>query len=893
MSQDAVVTAGPPSVGVPAGEARINFAAHEVRTNAQGARQDFEEMIGQLVHAVRPGVVRMVAANPGDWGIDVFVGDLGGVVTVWQSKYFVPEVAGKAHQAQIRESFNSAVKNAAREGFTLTQWILCVPSSMDGPMTKWWDTWKRKKEREFGVVIDLWDETELRSLLISPDAEAVRRHYYEPAQPTRPQTAVVGLDHKDTGRLGKAPDARRIRPRSELFVGRATELERLEAALAGSGRVVVAAVFGLGGVGKSTLAAQFAELHSDRFEMAWWVTADSPAAINNGLADLAAALEPNTAAAPLQQRVEVGLRWLSTHQDWLLVLDNLTTPADADALLSRVRTGTIVITSRRGTGWRGIPTVPLDVLRPAEAKQLLTWTVHVDWPDADLDGADRLCEELGWLPLAVHQAGSYIAQTRITPAAYLKLLDRYPARMFTATGEGGDAQRTMARVWHVTLDRLTNTPLAGRLLKKLAWYASEAIPRRLLHDAAEDEPDVLHALGRLAAYSMITLTSETVSVHRLVQAVTRTPETDDPHRQPDDIAAALRTATISLARIARNYDPRLPASWPHYRAILAHVQALLDRAAAETDTDDTCLLLHALGSYLHDQGADLIALEYLTRDLHSTYRLHGPDHPDTLAARDNLAGVHMSARDRDQAIELFEANLADRKRILGFGHPHTLTTRDNLAQAYRLAGDLERALPLFETNLADRERILGLDHPDTLTSRNNVAAVYESVGNFDQAVSLLEKNLADSERVLGSNHPNTLAFRNNLAHAYRSLGDFERAAGLSETTLATCERIMGCDHPHTLAARHTLAGTYTSVDDLVRAIPLLEANVASSERALGTSHPYTLETRNELATAYWSVGDPRAVPLLETTLADCERVLGAEHPMTQDVLANLKVTRNK
>ncbi|MFC0109595.1 hypothetical protein [Kibdelosporangium aridum] len=107
-------------------------------------------MIGQLVHAVRPGVARMVAANPGGWGIDVFVGNLGGVVTVWQSKYFMPEVAGKTHQAQIRESFDSAVTNAAKEGFALTQWILCVPSSMDGPMTKWWDTWKRKKEREFG-----------------------------------------------------------------------------------------------------------------------------------------------------------------------------------------------------------------------------------------------------------------------------------------------------------------------------------------------------------------------------------------------------------------------------------------------------------------------------------------------------------------------------------------------------------------------------------------------------------------------------------------------------------------------------------------------------------------------------------------------------------------------
>jgi len=99
-------------------------------------------MISQLVQAVWPGVTRMVAANPGDWGIDVFAGDLGGLVTVWQSKYFMPEVT-KAHQSQIRESFKSATENAAKLGFTLTRWILCVPASMDGLTTKWWDGWEK------------------------------------------------------------------------------------------------------------------------------------------------------------------------------------------------------------------------------------------------------------------------------------------------------------------------------------------------------------------------------------------------------------------------------------------------------------------------------------------------------------------------------------------------------------------------------------------------------------------------------------------------------------------------------------------------------------------------------------------------------------------------------
>ncbi|HEX6346815.1 hypothetical protein [Umezawaea sp.] len=150
------------------------------------------------------------------------------------------------------------------------------------------------------------------------------------------------------------------------------ELARLDAAVAGSGgRAVVVAVHGLGGMGKSTLAARFAELHADRFSPVWWVTADSLAAVEAGVADLAVAMAPQAAALSVEQRVELGVRWLAGHDGWLLVLDNLSTPADAVGVLERVRTGTVVVTSRKASGWRGVPTVALDVLSANEAADLV------------------------------------------------------------------------------------------------------------------------------------------------------------------------------------------------------------------------------------------------------------------------------------------------------------------------------------------------------------------------------------------------------------------------------------------------------------------------------------------------------------------------------------------
>ncbi|ONI91716.1 hypothetical protein ALI22I_07555 [Saccharothrix sp. ALI-22-I] len=682
----------------------------------------------------------------------------------------------------------------------------------------------------------------------------------------------------------------RVPVSSGVFVGRGGELARLEAALAGSGRAVVVAVHGLGGVGKSTLAARFAELHAGRFAPVWWVTADSPAAIDTGLAELAVALVPELAGVPLERRTESAVRWLAARDGWLLVLDNLTAPADAAGLLARVRTGTVLITSRRGGGWGGVAEpVPLDVLPAEQAVDLLTRIVRAEWPEADLTGADRVCAEVGWLPLAVEQAGAYLAQTRITPVAYLELLRRYPARMFTATAEGGDAQRTMARIWHVTLDRLADTPLAGRVLRHLAWYAPDAIPRTLVAGAF-DEPELSEALGRLAAYSMITLTGDTVGVHRLVQAVTRTPDPADPHRQPTGIAHARDTTTATLAATLAESHPRWPADWPVFQTVLPHARALLDHTLPDTDTEPLCHLANRLGLYLDGQGDTTTAIALHTRATHSRQRLHGPGHPETLASRNNLAHAYRAAGDLGRAIPLLEATLADAERVLGPDHPDTLTSRNNLAGAYRAVGDLGRAIPLFEATLVDRQRVLGPDHPDTLTSRNNLADAYRAAGDLGRAIPLFEAMLADAERVLGADHPTTLTSLNNLAYTYQEAGDLGRAIPLHEATLADTERVLGPDHPDTLASRNNLAGAYRAAGDLGRAIPLYEATLADAERVLGPDHPDTLTSRHNLAYAYQSVGDlGRAIPLLEATLVDRQRVLGPDHPTTLTSLNNLAI----
>lgn len=169
----------------------ISFRIHEVRTGSvDGARADFEQMMTQLVAAVLPGV-RSITANPGDWGIDAFVGSLAGSsVAIWQAKYFIDGV-DDSQKKQVRESFASAVKAAADNGYTLDSWVLCIPASMDAPTTKWWDGWKSRQSKT-KVTIELWDATALIKRLNAADGRAVRAAYYHlgPA-PGRPLDVAV------------------------------------------------------------------------------------------------------------------------------------------------------------------------------------------------------------------------------------------------------------------------------------------------------------------------------------------------------------------------------------------------------------------------------------------------------------------------------------------------------------------------------------------------------------------------------------------------------------------------------------------------------------------------------------------------------------------------------
>ncbi|MFF1747595.1 FxSxx-COOH system tetratricopeptide repeat protein [Streptomyces mirabilis] len=690
-------------------------------------------------------------------------------------------------------------------------------------------------------------------------------------------------------------------------------------------------VTGLGGIGKTTLASEYAWLHH-RNALVWWVNAASPDEIETSLTRLTDRLVPgHLVAAGRTAQVSWAMQWLTWHSDWLLVYDNVDDPSHLIPYTGALDRGYHLATSRRATGWAdNTPILRLDLLRPDDATLLLRSLVCEGTTPTPRQEADlgALTSDLGNLPLALQQAGAYLAQNRgITVQAYRRRLES----KLDMKAHGNSAERTIARTYDVTLDALEDVnPLAVEVLHTAAWLAPDEIPHTLLTPPGADPHDTAEAIGTLAAYSMLTDTGTHVSVHRLVQTVLRTSHTTSGGVQPppcppgrlraekavlhhltppphqDSVPAAQWDAVIPhLVALAATTPPghfngtlatayNIAACLLNLRGHDARTIPLLEATVAQQrqdlgDTDRRTLTSrNNLASAYRAVGDLGRAISLFEATLAQCEQVLGDTDPDTLGSRNNLAGAYQEVGDSGRAIPLFEATLAQRERIRGAADPDTLTSRNNLASAYHYAGDLTKAIPLFEETLAQRQQVLGNTHVDTLGSRNNLACAYRDAGDLTRAISLLEATLLQWKEVLGDTHPHTLGSRDILAGAYQEAGDLGKAIPLFKATLAQREQIYGDTHPDTLTSRDGLACAYQAAEDLGKAIPLFEANLAQRERILGGTHPDTLTSRNNLASAYFHAKDlTRSVPLFEATLAQREQVLGNTHPHTLTSRYNL------
>jgi tetratricopeptide repeat protein/NB-ARC domain-containing protein len=513
--------------------------------------------------------------------------------------------------------------------------------------------------------------------------------------------------------------------------------------------IVVQAVTGMRGVGKTHLVAAYARARlAERWRLVAWINAEDRTSTLTGLTEVADALgliDDEASQGPSENFGRIVRHWLETDGDrCLLVFDNAT---DADVLRPLIPAGgaaRILITSTRQSMANLGASVSVEVFTVDEAITFLIDQTGF----LDSEGAAAVAAELGFLPLALGQAAAVIARQRISYQTYLERLREFPVRQYLVREDGHLYPHGMAEAVLLSLSLVQAGPhgdICITAMEFISLLSPSGIYRNLLYDAGSagslsidglvmSAAVVDEALARLVEWSLLAYSraGDGIIAHRLIMRVIR-----------EGLAKTGR-----LTRLCRNVALMLDARAGAFAGSLDHptIRDIVDQVAALRDSvdDPSCRDDAELARLL--LGLRLWVL-YFLNEL--------GDSPE-------------------QAIEIGREVTIDFERLLGPDHPETLNSRNNLAEAYRAAGLNSDAIPLYEKNLAacERQEEAGV-RLVALIARNNLATSYQEVGRLAEAIPLYEQNVANYERLFDPDHPAAVASRRNLAAARRAAGLIE------------------------------------------------------------------------------------------------------------------------
>ena len=588
-----------------------------------------------------------------------------------------------------------------------------------------------------------------------------------------------------------------VPPRLPNFTGRGAELDRLDAILMGDRaapetRIGRVAVHGLGGVGKSALAVEYAFRCRDLYAGVWWCPAETRIGLLTSLAQLAKDLKAIAAEeADIEKAAKAGLQRLAEQRaTYLLLYDNVASPEDIADLLPAA--GACLLVTSRFSDWSDwAAEVPLDVLPLADAGAFL----EARGERHDGAGAEVLGKALGRLPLALDHAAAYCKRTQMPFADYAVNAEG----LIATVPRGVSYPRSVVVTFDLAIAEAAKQHRAAEpLMDFLAQCAPDRIPMLLLEGAMGDEAERLGALLALADVSLVKRDpfvdgTAAVTVHRLVQTVARA----RAEAKGTANSAADRLAS-RLATIYPGDGHANPGVWPLCTQLTPHVLAQHDIDVSDAAASLECAELQTrVAGYLYGRGAYSRARSLCERALAIREKALGPEHPDTGACLDNLAVVLRDQGEFAAARPLCERALAIAEKALGHEHPATAICLNSFALLLQAQGDFAAARPLYQRALAIAEKALGPEHPATGQSLNNLALLLQAQGDFAAARPLLERALAIAEKALGPEHPDTAQCLDNVAGVMQAQGDFAAACTLRERALTIREKVLGSEHPDT------------------------------------------------------------------------------------------------
>jgi tetratricopeptide (TPR) repeat protein len=648
--------------------------------------------------------------------------------------------------------------------------------------------------------------------------------------------------------------------------------------------------------GKTQLAAAFAESlwQSGGVDLLVWIEATSRASVLSGYAAATAAVTGRDQASSCESVAAQFLSWLGeTSRSWLVVLDDLSDPANLDGLWPAGPAGRVLVTSAEEAAvTSGMRVVPLGPFSLREAISYLSGRLAAD-PDKR-HGVIELAQDLDFEPVALTQASAVIANTPLSCREYRAQFIHGRDQL----AESSSARPSAAAVtWTFSLgraDQLAPGRSAQLLLALTALLDGHGIPETILTAPAADDflagdgnlpangetaPAALAALEQAGLLTVVPVTAPpTVRISPVLQAALRA---EIPEGMRDQ--AARSAADALLQAWPEGEQPGWPASG------LQSCVATLRRITGDQLWDGGChpVLMRAGDSLDRARLTEPAADHW--RDLATTSgRLLGGEHPDTLLVGQRLADAYLAAGRAADAIPWFQWALDRLTDKLGPDHQDVIEARRRLGHALVAALQVPAAITVLERAAAQFEQVCGPGHADTLGARDELAAAYMAAGQYSDAITLYRRTLADRERAQGARHPQTMTTRHGLADAYLASGRAKEAVAAYRRVVADRERVLGPDNLDTLTARNNLGAAYQKTGKPAAAELACEQAWAGFERVLGPRHPDTLRSRAALAQVYRQLGRyGNARALLRDTADRLQRILPDDDPLITELRQSL------
>lgn len=695
--------------------------------------------------------------------------------------------------------------------------------------------------------------------------------------------------------------------RNQSFSDRDKELKHLDEVFIDgkTGLTIPQPVSGLGGIGKTQLAVEYAYRHRDKYKAILWASADSRETLVSDYVKIATLLKfPKKYTENQTHAVNAVKYWLEHNDNWLLIFDNADNPTIVKEFQPSLSSkGHILLTTQMQSIGRMAQSIGIEGMEIVEGALFLLRRVNIIDRNATLESASKedrieaqkISDILGGFPLALDQAGAYIEETSCSLSDYLDRYQKRQSRLLNRRGnDPSDHPKPVSITLSLSFEKVEQANRAAAdLLKYLAFLHRDAIPEeiisegapelgQLLQTAAADPFELDEVIGILRKFSLVhrDARTKTLSIHRLVQDVLKNGMNEE-------------TQQCWAERAVRAVNRAFPdvdfALWPRCERCLTHAQICAAHIEQWQMTFiEAARLLEQTANYL------LVRSQYKQAEpfywqAQTIYEQNlGPEHPKLAEIFKDLGWLHYKRAEYMQAENLYTQAQAIREKVLGPEHPDVADILNKRGLVYYNLGKFPQAEQFYKQARDIDEKALGIENIKTGDILNNLGWLYYNQARYPEAGALYQRALAIREKALGKEHPDVAETLNGQAMLARSLCNYGQAEKLFKRALEIRERALGKDHPDVAITLNDLAWLYRTRGRYAEAEQTYQRAAEIRTKALGPEHRHLATSLNDFALLYMEQGKyQKAEPLLQRALAIREQTVGQDHHRLAATLNNL------